>query len=96
MKIMKHIIRLLIAVFVLSAALPVTSCKSAKLRDADEAFDRGEYYDAAEIYRKVYNRLKKREDRWQRGEVAYMMGLCHLKLNQGFARFGGFPERYPL
>lgn len=83
MKIMKHIIRLLIAVFVLSAALPVTSCKSAKLRDADEAFDRGEYYDAAVIYRKVYNRLKKREDRWQRGEVAYMMGLCHLKLNQG-------------
>ena len=53
MKIMKHIIRLLIAVFVLSAALPVTSCKSAKLRDADEAFDRGEYYDAAVIYRKV-------------------------------------------
>lgn len=63
-------------------ALGLGACKGAKLRDADEAFDRGEYNDAAVIYRKVYNKLTHREDRWLRGEVAYMMGLCYRKLNQ--------------
>ena len=79
---MKRYIKLIIALLVLSMAMPVTSCKTAKMRDADEAFDRGEYNDAANIYRKIYNKLKKREDRWQRGEVAFMMGQCHRKLNQ--------------
>ncbi len=60
----------------------VSSCKQAKLRDADEAYDRGEYNDAANIYRKVYNRLRKKEDRPMRGDVAYRMGLCYNKLNQ--------------
>ena len=60
----------------------MSSCKTAKLRDADEAYDRGEYYDASVIYRKIYNKLRKREDRWLRGEVAFRMGLCHRALNQ--------------
>ena len=60
----------------------VSSFKQAKLRDADEAYDRGEYNDAANIYRKVYNRLRKKEDRPMRGDVAYRMGLCYNKLNQ--------------
>jgi peptidoglycan-associated lipoprotein len=66
----------------LAVAVPVTSCKGAKLKDADEAYDRGEYYDAAVIYRKVYNRLTKKDDRWLRGEVAFLMGQCYVKLNQ--------------
>ena len=66
----------------LAVAVPVTSCKGAKLKDADEAYDRGEYYDAAVIYRKVYNRLTKKDDRWLRGEVAFLMGQCYAKLNQ--------------
>lgn len=63
-------------------ALSVTSCKSAKMRDADEAYDRGEYDAAANIYRKVYNKLTAKEDRWQRGEVAFMLGECYRHLNQ--------------
>lgn len=56
-------------------------CKSAKLSDADAALKRGEYFDASKIYRKVYNKLSKREDRPLRGEVAFKMGTCYRKLN---------------
>ena len=58
------------------------SCKSAKMRDADEAYERGEYNDAANIYRKIYNKLTRKEDRWQRGEVAFQLGMCYRNLNQ--------------
>lgn len=61
------------------------ACKSAKLSDADDALKRGEYFDAQKIYRKIYNRLTKREDRPLRGEVAFKMGECYSKLNM-FAR----------
>ncbi len=56
-------------------------CKSAKLSDADAAFERGEYFDAQKIYRKLYNKATKREERPFRGELAYKMGQCYTKLN---------------
>lgn len=56
-------------------------CKSVKLSDANDQFDRGEYYQASQTYRKIYNRLTKREDRPLRGEVAYQLGTCYRKLN---------------
>jgi len=64
------------------AAGALSSCKGPKLQQADEAFDRGEYYDAQVIYRKIYNKYNRKEDAWLRGEVAYKMGLCHHYLNQ--------------
>lgn len=66
----------------MAALLFLPGCKSAKLSDANEAFDRGEYFDAQKIYRKVYNRLTKREDRPLRGEVAFKLGQCYTKLNR--------------
>ena len=57
-------------------------CKSVKLKDADEQLERGEFNDAAKSYRKIYNRLTKREDRPLRGEVAYKLATCHRRLNQ--------------
>ena len=66
-----------------SVVLSLASCKGPKLRDADEAYDRGEYFDAATIYRKLYNRYNRKEDQWLRGELAFQLGMCHLKLNQG-------------
>ncbi len=62
-------------------ALLLWSCRGAKLAVADEQMERGEYYDASRTYRGVYNKLKKREERPLRGEVAYKMGLCYRKLN---------------
>jgi len=66
-----------------SVVMSLSSCKGPKLKEADEAYDRGEYFDAATIYRKLYNRYNRKEDAWLRGELAFQLGMCHLKLNQG-------------
>ncbi len=73
----------IVGMMIASVALSLTSCKGPKLKDADEAYDRGEYFDAATIYRKLYNRYNRKEDAWLRGELAFQLGMCHLKLNQG-------------
>ncbi|MBR6283875.1 MAG: OmpA family protein [Muribaculaceae bacterium] len=78
----QRILHIIIAALLIGVVWGAVGCKGAKITEADEAYDRGEYNDAAVIYRKVYNKLTKREDRWLRGEVAYMMGLCYRKLNQ--------------
>lgn len=63
------------------AGSALTGCGGAKLSVADEQMARGDYYDASKTYRKIYNKLTKREQRPQRGEVAYKMGKCYQKLN---------------
>lgn len=75
---MKHsaLLTLLIALALLS-----TGCGGAKLATADEQLARGEYFDAAKTYRKVYNKLSK-ENRALRGEVAFKMAECHRMLSQ--------------
>ena len=75
------IFRLVIYVVGVAMLLCIGGCRGAKLSEADEQMWRGEYYDAARTYRKVYNRLTKREERPLRGEVAYKMATCYRKLN---------------
>mgnify|MGYP004473729065 FL=1 len=57
-------------------------CRTPKLSEADAQFQRGEYYDASVTYKKVYNKLRKKEERPQRGEVAFKMGRCYRLLNK--------------
>ena len=80
---MKKILYIVVGLILVSTAMSLTSCKGPKLKDADEAYDRGEYFDAATIYRKIYNRYNRKQDAWLRGELAFQLGMCHLKLNQG-------------
>ena len=80
---MKRILYIVVGMMLASVVLSLASCKGPKLKDADEAYDRGEYFDAATIYRKLYNRYNRKEDAWLRGELAFQLGMCHLKLNQG-------------
>ncbi|MGN0212107.1 MAG: OmpA family protein [Muribaculaceae bacterium] len=68
-------------VALLIAVVALTGCRGAKLSDAEEQYARGEYYDAAGTYRKIYNKLTKREERPLRGEVAFKMGECYRRLN---------------
>ena len=83
---MKNIIRNSVgALCALAIFAGLQGCRGPKLATANEQLDRGEYFDAAKTYRKIYNKLTKREERQQRGEVAYKMALCHRELNQ-FAR----------
>lgn len=76
---MKHII---LTATLLLAILAGTSCRGPKLSVADAQMSRGEYYDAAQTYRKIYNKLTKPDERTQRGEVAYRLGEAHRMLNQ--------------
>ena len=80
---MKRILHIVVGLMMASVVLSLASCKGPKLKEADEAYDRGEYFDAATIYRKLYNRYNRKEDAWLRGELAFQLGMCHLKLNQG-------------
>lgn len=56
------------------------SCKSVKLEDADRKFAQGEYFVAADMYRKIYRQTpsKKRE---LRGEVALRMAESYRLIN---------------
>lgn len=58
------------------------SCSGAKMATADEQMARGEYFDAAKTYRKIYNKLTKKEERPLRGQVAFKMAECHRHLSQ--------------
>ncbi len=58
------------------------ACKQPKLSVANEQMERGEFFEAAKTYRKVYNKLSARKERPLRGEVAYKMGTCYRRLNQ--------------
>lgn len=60
--------------------LAFTSCKSAKLSDAEEKHRIGEYYEAANIYRKVYQKTPAQK-RDLRGYIAFRMAECSRFIN---------------
>ncbi len=64
------------------ALVVLAGCSGAKLSVADEQMDRGEYFNAAKTYRKVYDRMRRPEERKQRGEVALKMAECYRRLGQ--------------
>ncbi len=63
-------------------AVTLPSCKSVKLTDADDTLARGEFFNASNTYRKIYNKLTKPEERPLRGEVAYKLATCYQRLNR--------------
>lgn len=69
-----------IIAMVIMAIIP--ACRSVKLKDADDTLARGEFFEATKMYRKIYNRLTKPEERPLRGEVAYKLGTCFQRLNR--------------
>jgi len=64
--------------FCLCLFLFFLSCKTAKLSDAVTKQERGEYYDAAQIYRKVYSKTSPKKT-WLRGSIAFHLGECYYK-----------------
>ncbi|WP_298646378.1 OmpA family protein [uncultured Proteiniphilum sp.] len=65
----------------LAAAWLLLSCNQAKLSDARGQYLRGEYYTASETYRKLYRNVP-REERTQRGIIAFEMAENYRRLNQ--------------
>ena len=64
--------------FTLCLLFFLLSCKTAKLSDAVAKQDRGEYYDAAQVYRRVYTKTSPKKT-WLRGSIAFHMGECYRK-----------------
>ena len=62
------------------AGILLFSCKTVKLSVAEEKQRIGEYYDAANMYRKLYAKTKP-DERDMRAYVAYRMGICYQKIN---------------
>jgi len=56
------------------------SCKTIKLSDAEEKQRLGEYYKAAEIYRKLYTKSKS-DEKELRSYIAFHMGECNRLIN---------------
>lgn len=65
---------------ILTLLLSAWSCKQIKLEDADRKFAQGEYFVAADMYRKIYRQTpaKKRE---LRGEIALRMAESYRLIN---------------
>ncbi|MDR0541540.1 MAG: OmpA family protein [Dysgonamonadaceae bacterium] len=59
--------------------LSLFSCKTAKLSDAVAKEERGEYYEAAQIYRKVYAKTSAKKT-YLRGSIAFHMAECYRKI----------------
>lgn len=62
--------------------LLLQDCKSSVLTDADKQYERGEYFEAQKTYRKIYNSLKKKEQKKEKAYTAFQLGNCYFKLNQ--------------
>lgn len=82
MKMTVKTMRAVLATALVALAVATTSCGGAKMSVADEQMARGEYFDASRTYRKIYNKLTKKEDRSQRGVVAFKMAQCHERMRQ--------------
>lgn len=75
-------LRTIISYILLSVAFTgiFSSCKTAKLSDAEEKQRIGEYFEAAAIYRKVYSKTSA-EKRDLRGYIAFRMAECNRLIN---------------
>ncbi|MCM1520390.1 MAG: OmpA family protein [Lachnoclostridium sp.] len=70
------------AIYCICCMLMMSACSTAKMKTADEQMARGEYFDASKTYRKIYNKLKAKEQRTERGVVAFKMAECYRALGQ--------------
>jgi len=85
-------------VFFLCLFLCFFSCKTAKLSDAAAKQERGEYYAAAQVYRKVYSKTSPKKT-WLRGSIAFHMAECYRETGNAQRALSGYSNairyRYP-
>jgi peptidoglycan-associated lipoprotein len=68
------------AILIFSFFISLFSCKTAKLSDAVEKQELGEYYDAAQVYKRVYAKTSAK-NRPLRGAVAFNMAECYREIS---------------
>jgi len=74
--------------FAVIVCLSLFSCK-AKLSDAVAKHDRGEYYDAAQAYRKVYSKTPAKKP-YLKGSIAFYMAECNRKIGSSQKALTGY------
>ncbi|MCQ2342063.1 MAG: OmpA family protein [Paludibacteraceae bacterium] len=79
---MKRLLYIFLGLIVL-LWLPSCGIKT-KIKRADRKYAIGEYYDAAELYRQIYPRIKK-TDKKLKGRIAFNQGECYRILNSSKA-----------
>ena len=87
----RKVVNILLCIAALAPVL-LSGCRSAKLSDADEQYARGEYHAAMLTYKKIYNKLTRREERQQRGVVAFRLGECYRHLNMAANASGAYRD----
>ena len=75
--------------FLLCFFLFFLSCKTAKLSEAVEREERGEYFGAAEIYRKVYSKTSSKKT-YMRGSIAFHLAECYRKTGNAQRAVGAY------
>ena len=85
----RKVVNILLCIAALAPVL-LSGCRSAKLSDADEQYARGEYHAAMLTYKKIYNKLTRREERQQRGVVAFRRGEGYRHLNMAANASGAY------
>ena len=73
---MNIMLRTAIYAAILASTFVLTACGGPKLSEAKAQYDRGEFFDAAKTYRKIYNKLTKKEERKQPINWAYVTVAC--------------------
>ena len=67
----------------------LVSCQTAKLSDAVERQERGEYYDAVQVYKKVYSKTPSKKIHL-RGSIAFRTAECYRNLNNPNRALSGY------
>ncbi len=70
-------------------ALILVSCKTAKLSDAVTKEELGEYYDAADIYKRVYSKTPSK-NKALKGSIAFHMAECYRATNNAQRALTGY------
>jgi len=63
-----------------AALIPEAEAQNRRVERADKAYELHQYSDAVNLYRKAYNRVR-RKDRREAGRISYNTGVAYMRLN---------------
>lgn len=68
---------LLVFAILFGLALPTNAQRRSPAKNADLAFERGQYYQAIERYKKAYKKTRKKKFEDERMRITYQLGECY-------------------
>ena len=64
-----------------AALIPEAEAQNRRVERADKAFELHQYNEAVNLYRRAYNRVR-RKDRREAGRISYNTGVAYMRLNE--------------